>query len=191
MEIGRWGRAVVAAARVVEAVYFVLSAAMAALAVASFVMKDSLGGMIVMSNGGDASIGTNGFQISIADGSGNVIPAEVTVFAFAGLFSMFCMAMIFRNVRLIFKIAENGGGRADGESFFCGDVIRMVREIGLFSIAVPVVGICADIAGRLAVGGALEASVQMYGFAFGFVVLCLSQFFAYGADLEREVEGLV
>lgn len=191
MKMQRWSRGISVVSLVGEIGYFVLAAAMAALAVASLVMKDSLGGMIVLSNGGDASIGTNGFQIAIAGGSGEVLPAAVTVFACAGMATMFCMAMIFRNVRLIFRIARNGGGKKDGESFFSADVIRMVREIGLFCIAVPAAGLAASVAGHLVLGGACEASVQMHGIALGFVVLCLSQFFSYGMELEREMEGLV
>lgn len=172
--------------RVAEIGYFLLSAFSVGLAVFSLAKGSGAVDAVLLSNGGDSSIGTNGFAISIAGKSGEALPAALTLFSLVGILTMFCMGMIFRDVRLIFKNAD-----ADGETLFNADVIRMVREIGFFCMAVPVIGFVALAAGRIILGGELEASVQLHGFALGFVVLCLSQFFARGMELEREVEGLV
>lgn len=190
MGIRKWNRGIRAVARIAEIIYFVLAAALVVLAVASVVRPDTLGGMIILSNGGDVSVGTNGFEITIADCDGNVIPAAVTLIAVVGVVTMLCMAMIFRNIRLIFAAAEQGHA-ADGALIFTPDIVRMVREIGTFCLAIPVAGFAALAAGRLIIGPGLEASVQLHGLAIGFAVLCLSRFFAYGAELEHEVEGLV
>ncbi len=191
MGIKTWGRSIRVVSRIAEIVYFVLAAATAALAVASLARADWLGGIIVLSNGGDASIGTNGFEITIADRDGNVIPAAVTLIAVVGVLTMLCMAMIFRNIRLILTATEQGACRADGAPVFTADTVRMVREIGTFCMAIPIIGFAALAVGRLVIGPGLEASVQLHGLALGFAVLCLSRFFAYGAELEHEVEGLV
>lgn len=114
----KWSRGIYIVSIVAQAAFFIFAAAMAVFAVLSVVQKNSFGSFIISLNGGDAVVGTNGFQISIADGSGNVI--------------------------------------------------RLVREIGYFCIAIPAVE-----------------------FIFGFAVLCLSQFFSYGMKLEQEIEGLV
>lgn len=37
----------------------------------------------------------------------------------------------------------------------------------------------------------VEFFVNMQPIAFGLVVLCLAQFFAYGAELEHDVDGLL
>lgn len=37
----------------------------------------------------------------------------------------------------------------------------------------------------------VETSVNMYGFTMGVIVLCLTQFFVRGAELEKDVEGLL
>ena len=37
----------------------------------------------------------------------------------------------------------------------------------------------------------VETSVRLYGFSMGLVILCLTQFFARGVELEQDVEGLV
>lgn len=174
------------ASRVAEIGYFLFSAFCGGVAVFSLAKGNDAVNAVISSSGGDSSIGTNGFEIAIAGKSGEALPAALTLFLIVGICTMFCMGMIFRNVRLIFKSAD-----VEGETLFNADVIRMVREIGFFCMAVPVIGFVALVVGRMILGADLEASVQLHGFALGFVVLCLSQFFARGMELEREVEGLV
>ena len=67
-----------------------------------------------------------------------------------------------------------------------------MKKTGLFSIAVPLVGLVMSILMRLAVGpDYMEISVDLEGFVWGLLVLCLTQYFAHGARLENEVEGLL
>ena len=69
---------------------------------------------------------------------------------------------------------------------------RMMKEIGIFSIAVPVIGLVMSVVIRLVVGAeAAEISVSQSGFFMGVIVLCLTQFFIHGAQLEEDVEGLL
>ena len=65
----------------------------------------------------------------------------------------------------------------------------MLREIGIFCIVVPVIGLVMSAVSRLVLG--VETSVNLYGFSMGIIVLCLTQSFAHGAALEQDVEGLV
>ena len=68
----------------------------------------------------------------------------------------------------------------------------MMREIGLFSIAVPVIGLFMSFVFRLVTGvDAVENSMDMNGIFMGIVVLCLTQFFVHGAALETDVDGLL
>ena len=68
----------------------------------------------------------------------------------------------------------------------------MLREIGIFSISIPVVGLIMSIIIRLIVGvEAAETSVNLSGFIMGIIVLCLTQYFTHGADIEKDVDGLV
>ena len=95
------------------------------------------------------------------------------------------MAMVFRNVYLILRNSENA-------TPFQPDNVRMVREIGIFLIAVPVVGLLVSMAARLVLGvDAVEGSVNLGSVMVGLVVLCLSRFFARGMELENETEGLL
>ena len=68
----------------------------------------------------------------------------------------------------------------------------MLKEIGVLSIAVPVVGCIMSVIGRLVVGPEFaETSVDLSGLVMGLVVLWLTQVFAYGAELESDSEGLI
>ena len=70
--------------------------------------------------------------------------------------------------------------------------IRMLKEIGIFSISVPIGGLMMSIIARIVLGvDDVETSVNMYGFTMGVIVLCLTQFFVRGAELEKDVEGLL
>ena len=44
---------------------------------------------------------------------------------------------------------------------------------------------------RLVAGDVVEVSVGQSGIFMGIVVLCLTQYFSYGAALEEDVDGLV
>ena len=68
----------------------------------------------------------------------------------------------------------------------------MMREIGIFSIAVPVIGLFMSFIVRLIIGvDAVESSKDMNGVFMGIIVLCLTQFFVHGAELEKDVDGLL
>lgn len=98
---------------------------------------------------------------------------------------MSLMAMVFRNLYLIIK-------KSEGSTPFQKDNIRMLREIGIFSMVIPAVGLIMSTIIRLAAGvDAVEVSMHMDGFMMGIIVLCLTQFFAHGAELEKDVDGLL
>lgn len=82
-----------------QIIFLIGSVAMLAAVIASFAAADSFGNFLLKQTG-NGQIATNGFEITLADGNGNVIPAAVRIFSFAGLFSMLCMTMIFRNIYL-------------------------------------------------------------------------------------------
>ena len=98
---------------------------------------------------------------------------------------MVVVAMIFRNLHLIFKKSENS-------TPFQKDNVRMMREIGIFAIAIPVIGFIMSVITRLVCGvDFAEISIDMGGISMGIIVLCFSQFFAHGVELENDVDGLL
>ncbi len=93
--------------------------------------------------------------------------------------------LIFRNIYNIFK-------KSNTESPFAESNIKRIKNIGIYAIAIPVCKIVL-----YAIFAALSHSSQFYfsislsEVVFGLVALCLSQYFAYGAQLENDVEGLL
>lgn len=131
------------------------------------------------------SIATYGFEVTVTDAAGVLDRTAFGVYAVGAVILLSLMAMVFRNFYLILR-------RSEGGSPFQKDNIRMLREIGIFSISIPIVCLVMSIVIRLAAGvDAVETSVSLSGFTMGLLVLCLTQFFAYGAELERDVDGLL
>ena len=68
----------------------------------------------------------------------------------------------------------------------------MMREIGIFTIAIPVIGFIMSVIARLVMGSDVaEISIDMGGIFMGIVVLCFTQFFAHGVELENDIDGLL
>lgn len=174
-----------------EILFFLSSITMIVATVFSFTKTQSFGNFL-LKQVGNGTISTNGFEIMIQDSNGNLIPGAIRIFCFAGIFTMLCMTMIFRNIYLIFKTCEGKTWFSKGKTPFQKDIVRMVREIGIFSIFIPLIGFLMSLIARLIRGvESSETSVQIIGIVMGLAMLCFSQIFSYGMKLEEEVEGLV
>ena len=111
-------------------------------------------------------------------------------FFFGGIFIMAIMALIFRYIYLIFKTAQGKTKFSEGETPFQASIVRMSRRIGVLCISIPVIQLIMSVITALAFGS-VETSVQFSTILFGLIVLCLSRFFAYGIELQKDTEGLV
>lgn len=133
-----------------------------------------------------------GFSLLVTQADGTLSPLAITLFSLTAFFLFTLMAMVFRNVSLIFQTSRGKTWFAKGSTPFQGDVTRMVREMGIFYIGIPVVGLLMSFLCRLLLGpeGA-EVSVDVQGFVTGVLLLCLSQVFAYGTRLQNDVDGLL
>ena len=126
-----------------------------------------------------------GFEVNLTVANGNVDMTAFLIFGIGAVIILAVMAMVFRNLHLIFKKSENG-------TPFQKDNIRMMKEIGIFAIAVPVIGFIMSVIVRLVTGvETAEISIDMGGIFMGIIVLCLTQYFVHGADLEKDVDGLL
>lgn len=132
----------------------------------------------------EAEISVYGFELAAA--AGEEIPVKALCLFAVGSVSIFSfMAMVFRNLYLIIK-------KSEGSTPFQPDNVRMFREIGIFSISIPVVGLIMSLIIRLVMGpDIVELSVKPDGFIMGIIVLCLTQLFARGVQLEKDVDGLL
>lgn len=104
------------------------------------------------------------------------------------------MAMVFRNANLCLKLADGETKHAKGATPFQPDVQRMIREMGIFMIASFVVALIGTIiisAVAAGTGCSIETSTNFEMVIFGILMLCLSQMFTRGIELESEVEGLI
>ena len=103
----------------------------------------------------------------------------------AGAVILSLMAMVFRNAHLILK-------KSGQSTPFQPDIIRMLREIGTFYLSIPLIGLAVSTLIRLIAGvDGVELSVDLGGIMTGLLVLCLTQFFSHGMDLERDLDGLM
>lgn len=141
-----------------------------------------------------ATFDAYGFSVNALTQSGEINHIAVTV-AFIGIMITFIlMALIFRNLDIIMSTISGKYKNAQSTSPFQKDVVKRVREMGIFAIAMPITGfiITAIVTGvSLANGIVSEVSVSLEGIIIGLICLCLSQIFSYGAQLEEEVDGLL
>ena len=174
------------ASKILEVIHWGTALFMAGLLVCSLVNGPWLQGVLeqnVPEYGTVMSV--YGFEVEAIDGAGHVSPQVLALFSAAAVMILSLMAMVCRNLYLILK-------KSEGVTPFQPDNIRMVREIGIFYIAVPFVGLAVSNLARLMLGpDALEMSVDYGGLITGLVMLCLSQFFAHGMELERDLDGLM
>ena len=125
------------------------------------------------------------FEINAKVTDGNVDMAAFFVFGIGAILILAIMALIFRNLNIIIT-------KSVGTTPFQPDNVRMFREIGIFSILVPVVGFLISIIARIVLGNDVaEVSHSFEGLVIGIVVLCITQFFAHGIELEKDVDGLL
>lgn len=164
--------------KIMEVCHFVGVLVMAALLVCSFVIRDAVAEDIA-----NGSLTVDVY--SIMNSSGEVSMAALRVSMVGGMVVLALMGMVFRNVYLIVKKSKDS-------TPFCRENVRMLKEIGIFSMAVPVLGLIMSVVTTLICGvDKVEISIDMTGFVMGILVFCLMQFFAHGAELEEEVDGLV
>lgn len=133
---------------------------------------------------------STGFSLESVDGS-TMTKGAYIIFFITMLFVYSNLAMIFRNVKLILKTANGNTWFSKGKTPFQPDNIRMVREIGIFFIAIPVIEFVMSIISQLILPESIECSVEFAFVIVGFIVICLSQYFAYGMELQNDVDGLI
>lgn len=132
-----------------------------------------------------ANLEVYGFEINAPVIGGKVDTASFIIFGIGGMLILALMAMVFRNLNFIFKKSKDA-------TPFQKDNVRLMREIGIFTIAIPVIGFIMSVIARLVIGAEIaEISIDMGGIFMGIVVLCFTQFFAHGVELEQDVDGLV
>ena len=132
-----------------------------------------------------ANLEVYGFEVNAPVVDGKIDTTTFVIFGIAAMLILALVAMVFRNLNQIFKKSEN-------TTPFQKDNVRLIREIGIFTIAIPILGLFVSFIARLVTGpDGAEISIDMSGILMGIIVLCLTQFFAHGVELENDVDGLL
>lgn len=177
------------AAKVMEVFHWVVVGLMIASLLAYFVDKSLLRYLVNIGNG---EFVVPGYSINVLDAHGALQGSLFVSALITGVIVCGLMAMVFRNIYLIFKTTAGQTKFSKGPTPFQPANVRMLREVGIFVLSIPVIEFAIDNIAKLAAGAdAVESSVSVSGLVFGIALLCLSQFFAYGTQLQSDADGLL
>ena len=185
LEMKNISKITMAVSKTVEILHWAGAVFSAALLVCSFAAKDWLFDVVsklIPEYGNEVS--TYGFEMTAVDENGLLDMTVIRLFAIGSVIILSLMAMVFRNVYLVVKKSENDP--------FNKDNIRMIREIGIFSLSVPVIGFIMSVISRIVIGvEKAEIVVRIDGLILGILILFITQIFVYGAELQNDVDGLL
>ncbi len=140
------------------------------------------------------AVSVHGFSLALVIGNevGSLNSAAMILFLLCGAMTLELMAWVFRNVNLILRTTQGLTKFSQGKTPFQKDNVRMMREIGIFFISITMVQLVFSTIATLVIGPELvESSVDMMGIVMGILMLCLSQVFALGMQMQNDMDGLV
>lgn len=180
----KFSKLALTAAKIMEVIHWGVALFMAGVLVCALANGPWLQG-ILEQNVPEYSTVMSVYGFEMEAEAGHLDMGALALFSAAAVSILSLMAMVCRNLRLILK-------KSEGATPFQPDNIRMVREIGIFYVSVPLIGLAVSNLARVVFGAdALEISVDYSGLMTGLVMLCLSQFFAHGMELEQDLDGLM
>jgi len=172
--------------KVLEITYYVATALMACVAFCAAFLPEGLkyfmdvGGLLT-----DGEASSFGFSVEVLNKAGKIDYTALCLFAVGSVLIFIVMALIFRNLNFIIKRSEN-------ESPFKEENIKKLKLIGVLSIVIPLIGLIMSAIIRIAAGADfVEISVDQSGVIMGIIILCITQYFAHGVELEKDVDGLL
>lgn len=186
-------KVVMAGAKLLEILHWFAALIMIVISAGCLFMRERLEELLMAGTAsGGPELASYGFEITVLQGDGTLNMTAVLFFAVTAVICLSLMAMVFRNLYLIVRTAEGKTAFAAGATPFQEDTIRMVREIGIFLISQSAVCLVMSIAVRFSIGvETAELSVNLDSLLMGVVALSLSRIFAYGTQLQEDVDGLL
>jgi hypothetical protein len=179
-------KAVIIISKIVEICHYVGAGFMAAAGILSFVSPQNLKYVMDVKDliaNPEGSV--YGFEAMLADTTGQINYIAHGLYSLGGAAILFLMGLIFKNLGSVIEKAEE-------KTPFCDENIKSLTKIGIYSIAIPLAGLFMSIVIRIAVGHEFaEISLNQSGMMMGLVVFVLTSYFAHGAELEQDVDGLV
>lgn len=133
-----------------------------------------------------------GFEAVVTNQDGTLNRTAITLFSIGAALLFVLGAMIFRNIYLIIKTSCGETKFSSGATPFQKDVTRMIREIGIFLLGTQVIGfIMGTIGGIIAGTDIIGSELDLGTIMIGLLMICLSQAFAQGERMQKEVDGLL
>lgn len=108
----------------------------------------------------------------------------------SGILTFPLMAMVFRNAMLIIRTVQGKTWFSKGDTPFQNNVVRMIREMGIFLISIPFIELLISIVIEL-VHSVPEMSVSCTPIPIGLLLIVLSIYFQDGVNLQNDVDGLI
>lgn len=182
-------KAAVVLTKIIELFHWVAVGLLSASLIVYFLNDNLLKYLMDVGNG---EFAVSGYSVNVLSESGDLIAGAFVPALTAGIIVCGLTAMIFRNIYLIFKTTNGKTKFSKGTTPFQPENVRMLREIGIFAILIPAVEFICDVITKIIVGvDFVESSISITGIVLGIAVLCLSQFFVYGMELQRDSDGLL
>lgn len=126
-----------------------------------------------------AELSVYGFEVDALVTNGDVDMTTFFLFGIGATIVLELMAMVFRNLYLIFKKMEN-------TTAVSKDNTCLMKEIGIFSIAILVVECIMSIIIRFVISTDIaEVSVSLGGIIMGVIVFCLTRYLANKNNSQR------
>ena len=182
-------KAAVVLTKIIEVFHWVAVGLLSASLIVYFLNDNLLKYLMDVGNG---EFAVSGYSVNVLSESGDLIAGAFVPALTAGIIVCGLTAMIFRNIYLIFKTTNGKTKFSKGTTPFQPENVRMLREIGIFALLIPAVEFICDVITKIIVGvDFVESSISITGIVLGIAVLCLSQFFVYGMELQRDSDGLL
>ena len=133
-----------------------------------------------------------GFTLVCGSPDGSVDRTAFGLVLLDGALTMILMWWVFRNAYLILRTTQGLTKFSKGATPFQKDNVRMLREIGIAFFAMTAVRFLISAVAVAVIGPArAEVSMELGEAIIGILMLCLSQCFDQGVQMQQDVDGLV
>ena len=159
---------------------------------ALFLLDPYLPGEWVLGAEAEEELTVKGFSLVVTDSEAQIIRPAMVIFLLTGAVSLALMGFVFRNVNLILRTTQGLTKFSEGRTPFQKDNVRMMWETGLFFLAILVVQFAMSTLAVCILGPeGVEVHVGMENLVIGILMFCLSQVFALGMEMQKDIDGLV
>ena len=122
-----------------------------------------------------------GMNLSLNPAENHILPGTQAIVFIGGAALSLARALMFHGVSAVLLTARETG------TPFLPSVVKHLQQVGVLSIAQPLIVLVVG----LLTANHLRTELDFTSAVIGLMVLCLSQYFAQGVLLQRDVDGMV